>query len=217
MHDRADARPARAALHPVVLRPVRLLARLTVLLMVTTLLGSAWSQAARADQGLVFTQPVEDYAGYQPQTKCQRTIRPGISLLADHLVLRGGGRGGIFRDCRSGGTSEHKEARAFDWMLDATRKKDRRLARAFLDEIFATDADGNPHALARRMGIMYVIWNDRMWSSYRGFEPTDYLSSSCTKRKKCSKTLRHRDHVHISVTRKAARGNLSWYLAQHSD
>ena len=71
--------------------------------------------------------------------------------------------------------------------------------------------------LARRMGIMYVIWNDRSYASYRGFAPQPYLSSGCRTRKKCSKTLRHRDHVHISLTRKAARGKLSWYLAQQSD
>lgn len=209
-----------------VARPAVLLPLLLLLTLVLTLLGAAHPQAAeaaaaakakRSNDGLVFTQPVEGYAPYQPQTKCKRKVRPGIALLSDHLVLRGGGRGGIFRDCKVGGTSEHKEARAFDWMLDATRKKDRKTARAFLKEIFATDAEGNPHALARRMGIMYVIWNDRQWSSYRGFEKRDYLSSSCKKRKKCSKTLRHRDHVHISITRKAARGKLSWYLAQQSD
>lgn len=192
------------------------LARLVVVLLVATLLGHAGSVSATADE-TVYAHPIEDYAAYQPQTKCLRKARPGILLLSDHLVMRGGGRGGIFRPCASGGPSEHKESRAFDWMLDAAKKKDRRTARAFLDEIFATDPDGNPHALARRMGIMYVIWNDRMWSSYRGFQPTKYLSSSCKKPKKCSKTLRHRDHVHISITRKAAKGNVSWYLAQPSD
>ena len=208
--------PARPAGRSVA-RTVRPTALVGVLLLVVTLLGSTWTHPAHARNGLVYTQAVEPYAGYQPQTRCVRKVRPGIALLADHLVLRGGGRGGIFRDCRGGGTSEHKESRAFDWMLDATKKKDRRIARKFLDEIFATDAEGNPHALARRMGIMYIIWNDRQWSSYRGFQPTKYLSSSCKKRRKCSRTLRHRDHVHISVTRKAAKGKLSWYVAQHSD
>ncbi|QCX28609.1 hypothetical protein [Nocardioides jishulii] len=187
----------------------------TVLALVATLLGSAHTAYAGTD--LVFTQPVENYAGYQPQTGCNRKLRPGIRLLSDHLVQRGGGRGPIFRACAGSSVSEHKESRAFDWVLDATKKKDRKRARAFLDEIFAPDADGNPHALARRMGIMYIIWNDRQWSSYRGFQPRNYLPSSCKSKKKCSKTARHRDHVHISLTRRAAKGKLSWYLAQHSD
>lgn len=197
-------------------RSTRLLVMLLLAAVVAPLAPAALAPPAHAGE-VVYTLPVEAYAPYQPQTKCMKKVRPGVRLLADHLVLRGGGRGGIFRPCKVGGTSEHKEARAFDWMLDATRKRDRRIARAFLDDIFATDAEGNTHALARRMGIMYVIWNDRSWSSYRGFRPQKYLSSSCKRVKKCSKTLRHRDHVHISLTRRAAKGRLSWYVAQHSD
>ena len=47
---------------------------------------------------------------------------------------------------------------------------------------------------------MYVIWNDRIWRSYSDeFSPGRYLSGSCPSRKRCSKTLRHRDHVHVDV------------------
>jgi hypothetical protein len=56
-----------------------------------------------------------------------------------------------------------------------------------------------------------VIWNDRMWSAWDRFEPEPYLSSSCSSRKRCSQTLRHRDHVHISLTRKGGRGETSWF------
>ena len=158
--------------------------------------------------------PVEDYAGYQPQTACKRNPKPGVLLLADFLVARGGGYGPISRSCEGGGTSEHKESRAFDWMLDANDPVDQAIAQAFLDEVLAPDDTGEPHAIARRMGIMYVLWDDRMWASYDGFAEERYLSSSCRSRRSCSPTLRHRDHMHISLTRKAARGLTSWYLAQ---
>ncbi len=157
--------------------------------------------------------PVEPYARYQPQTKCKRTPKAGILQLADALVAHGGGYGPIARSCGRG-TSEHYESRAFDWTLDASKRKDRRLARAFLKTIFATDDTGEQRAIARRMGIMYIIWNDRMWAAYSGFEKRSYLSSSCRRRKNCSTTLRHRDHMHISLTRKGARGKTSWYLSQ---
>jgi hypothetical protein len=158
--------------------------------------------------------PVEGYAPYQPQKHCNPKAKPGTKMLATWLVNRhGGGRGPISRACGSGGTSEHKEGRAFDWLLDATRKADRRKARAVLDKLFAT-RKGGEHALARRMGIMYVIWDDRTWASYRRFERKDYLSSSCRSVKSCSKTLRHRDHMHISLSRKGGRGDTSWYLAR---
>lgn len=200
----------------------RILGPLLVALLVTALI----SPAAHADSppdsrrtGLVtssapYLLPVEPYARYQPQTKCRRKAKPGVLMLADWLTERGGGYGPISRSCAGSSTSEHKEGRAFDWMLDARKKRDRRLANRFLRQAFAPDDTGEPHALARRMGIMYVIWNDRTWASYRDFERRPYLSSGCRTRKRCSKTLRHRDHMHISLTRKAARGEFSWYVAQ---
>ena len=163
-----------------------------------------------------YLMPVEPYAGYQPQTRCRRTPKEGILLLADWLTARGGGYGPISRTCAGRSTTEHKESRAFDWLLDARSDADKALAAALLDELFAPDDTGEPHALARRMGIMYVIWNDRMYASYDGFVAKRYLSSSCRSRRTCSTTLRHRDHMHISLTRQGAKGRTSWYLAQPS-
>ena len=154
---------------------------------------------------------VEDYADYVPQEKCSPRPKPGTEVLARWLVRRGGGYGPISRRCGDGGTSEHKEGRAFDWTLDAGSRKDTRLAQAFLDYAFATDGHGNEHARARRMGIMYIIWNDHMYSAWDYFKGDDYLSSSCKKRTKCSQTLRHRDHMHISLSWRGARGRTSWY------
>jgi len=157
---------------------------------------------------------IEDYAGYQPPTKCSPKAKPGTKELASWLVRRGGGYGPISRACKSGGVSEHKEGRAFDWALDATKKGDRAIAKKFLEVVRATDADGNPDAKARRMGIMYIIWNDHMWSAWDGFQREGYLSASCKSIKKCSKTLRHRDHMHISLSRKGGRGETSWYAGR---
>ena len=163
-----------------------------------------------------YLMPLEPYAGYQPQSTCRRRPKPGILLLADWLVARGGGYGPISRSCSGSSTSEHKESRAFDWLLDATSETDQALAAALLDELFAPDDTGQPHALARRMGIMYIIWDDTMYASYDGFVAKRYLSSSCRTRRTCSPTLRHRDHMHISLTRQAAKGLTSWYVAQPS-
>lgn len=154
---------------------------------------------------------IEDFPRYQPQTRCSPAAKVGTLRLASYLLHQGGGDLGISRSCKIGGTSEHKEGRAFDWALDATSKSDRQLAMWFIDKVRETDARGNEDALARRMGIMYILWNDHSWSAWNGYEKTDYLSSSCTSVKKCSVTLRHRNHVHISITRAAARGELSWY------
>ncbi len=155
---------------------------------------------------------VEAYASYDPQTNCRPQPKPGTKVLAAWLQdTYAGTRAPLpARTCK-GSTSEHKEGRAIDWVLDADRKADRRKAKAFLTAVFATDADGAAHAIARRMGIMYVIWDDHLYGSYRKFEARDYLASSCRSRETCSTTLRHRDHLHISLSRAGGRGETSWY------
>ena len=184
------------------LTPLRAVARvLTPVLLTLALLVPTQAQAAQ----------VEDFASYQAQTKCSPRAKPGTTYLGHWLVRRyGGSFGSISRAC-GGGASEHKEGRAFDWSLNVKKKADRKSARKFLRGAFKEDKRGNVAAKARRMGIMYVIWNDTMYSAWNEFEPTPYLSSSCKKKRKCSKTLRHRDHMHVSLSRKGGKGRTSWY------
>lgn len=167
-----------------------------------------------ASPALATPLPVEDYARYEPQTTCRSKALPGTTTLTRWInsSYRGGTAHASVRACRSGGTSEHKDGRAIDWTMSATSRADRRTVNAFLERLFATDAEATPHALARRMGVMYVIWNDRIWSSYRQFAARDYLSSGCKSRSRCSRTLRHRDHVHISLSTAGAKAQTSWYL-----
>ena len=157
--------------------------------------------------------PVEDYASYDPQTTCTKKPRAGTIALGEWLVATYGGAGGaVNRPCSGSGSSEHKDGRAVDWTLDADNPAERTLARTFLAAAFATDAAGNPAALARRMGIMYVIWSDHFYPAYQQFQPENYLSSSCRSKRKCSKTLRHRDHMHISLSKAGAKGLTSFYV-----
>jgi len=187
---------------------------LKVLTTLALLLALATAPSAYADDEAPPSgeaAQIEDYASYEPQTTCHPKPRVGTKVLAAWLKKRFGGGGGATGRACGGGASEHKDGRAIDWTLDATKKADRRIAKAFLATVFAADEEGNTHALARRMGIMYVIWNDHMYSAWDQFEPEDYLSSSCKSKRKCSKTLRHRDHVHISLSVAGAKGRTSWY------
>ena len=182
--------------------PSRFLTALVSVLLVCAVGGL--SPASAAD--------IEDYASYDPQTRCSSVARPGTQFLLRWLVRKypNTSAGSTNRAC-SGGSSEHKDGRALDWTVDADRPAQAASAEALLARIFATDRAGNTHALARRMGIMYVIWNDHIYASYRQFEKRGYLSSSCSSRRKCSKTLRHRDHVHISLSRDGAAALTSFY------
>jgi hypothetical protein len=55
----------------------------------------------------------------------------------------------------------------------------------------ATWAAGNAWAL----DVMYVIFNGRIWTPARGWHGYRHPSDPCN----CNPTLRHDDHVHISV------------------
>jgi hypothetical protein len=72
-----------------------------------------------------------------------------------------------------------------------------------LARLLATDADGNAHALARRMGIMYVIWDGAIWSSYHpdvGWRP--YRGPDL-----------HTEHVHLSLSWEGGLGQTSFWRA----
>ncbi len=180
------------------------------------LVALLWVAAAPgAVHAATYDDPPEDYAAYQPQTKCRSEARPGTVELAEWIndEFSGGTASASVRACDSGGASEHKDGRAIDWAMDASLKKERREVKRFLDLLLAEDGDGNGHALARRMGVMYIIWNDHIYASYDEFAARDYRSSSCPTLRTCSATLRHRDHVHISLSRPGGRGDTSWYAA----
>ena len=147
--------------------------------------------------------PIEPYASYDPQTACTPVARPGtVALRGALLGAHPGTRNlGITRACHIGGRSEHKEGRAFDWGAYVSRPVERAAVERFIDQLFATDAHGNPHALARRMGVMYLVWNGRIWSAYRASEGWRPYSGPSP----------HTDHIHISLSRAGADGRTSFH------
>jgi hypothetical protein len=118
----------------------------------------------------------------------------------DYIVARyGGWDNGIARACDQGGASEHKEGRAWDWGVNAYKgvpTVPQATIETMLGELLAGDAE-----LARRMGVLYLIYNRRIWSApkqaegwrpYKGSDP-------------------HTDHVHISLSRAGAAAKTSFY------
>lgn len=185
----------------LVLRGVRIWATTTLVLALVCLSGPAQASA------------IDPWPTYDGQTKCSPTAKKGTLELASYLQKHypGSGSYGISRACGSGGRSEHKEGRAFDWRVNVTRAKERGYALDFIKRVRATDSAGHRDALARRMGIMYIIFNDTIYSSTYNFAARPYLNAGCKSRSSCSATLRHRDHMHISLTRAGGAGKTSWY------
>jgi hypothetical protein len=159
--------------------------------------------------------PIEDYR-YDHARRCRRRPSRGARLLAGWLERNARGElWGIMR-CEKlsrRNYSLHSEGRAVDWHLDAHRRADRRAARRLILTLLATDKAGNPHALARRMGVQEIIWDCRSWWS--GAERMGRYSLCYTRRgrrrKRVDDTLAHRDHVHIGLNLPGARARTSFW------
>jgi hypothetical protein len=112
--------------------------------------------------------PEIDAYAYDHAEDCRKRPTPGALALLEWLERNAGGVSwGILRCERWGKerASLHAEGRAVDWHLDSATPSDRREARRLIDLLLATDAAGNTHALARRMGIQEIIWSCRSWWS----------------------------------------------------
>jgi hypothetical protein len=159
-----------------------------------------------------FTVPalagIDPYAAYDPQRSCDPVAKPGMVALRDLLLgtYRGTRNLGVVRSCTARGVSEHKEGRAFDWGVNVGVASERAAAESVLSQLLATDAAGHRHALARRLGVMYVIWDRRIWSSYRpdaGWRP--YSGANA-----------HTDHVHMSLSWAGAMGRTSYWQGDNA-
>jgi hypothetical protein len=146
---------------------------------------------------------LDDLAPYQPQTTCSPPAKPGVDGFRK-LVLTafpGTPNFGISRDCSVGGRSEHKEGRAWDWGVAATDPRGRAAANEALKWLFQAHPTGRRWAMARRLGVMYIIYNRRIWASYRaeeGWRP--YAGANP-----------HTDHIHFSFSWAGARKQTSYW------
>jgi hypothetical protein len=166
------------------------------------------SPASAAPDTPHFGSSIEGYAGNDPQDTCSPTQKPGVVDFRALLNRTYGSHTGyITRECSAGGTSEHKEGRALDYMLNYNNTGDRADATDIINWLFATDEYGHKHAMARRLGIMYIIWNRRIWSAARQDEGwRDYNGDNP-----------HTDHIHFSFGWAGARRQTSWWTAAGPD
>jgi hypothetical protein len=178
-----------------------LLAALLLVGLAATLLPATGATAAPATR--VPGKAIEILSPYQSQTTCNPAPKPG-TLALSKLVLAaypGTGSSGIARDCSIGGRSEHKEGRAWDWHVSYANAQQRAQAADFVHWLFAKDPYGNSYSQARRLGVMYVIWNKKIWSAsqagsgwraYTGADP-------------------HTGHMHISLSWAGAQKKTSYW------
>src|SRR4051794_20888990 len=160
--------------------------------------------------------PIDDY-GYDQARKCRRSPRSGTVALQSWLGRHFDGVSwGIVRCERLHGRvfSLHAEGRAVDWHLDVHDRGDRAEAWRLIGMLLAPDRLGNSEALARRMGVQEIIWDCKAWWSGGGPVMGQYsvcFNKHGQRRRHVNRTLAHRDHVHIGLSRRgAARKTTFW-------
>jgi peptidoglycan hydrolase-like protein with peptidoglycan-binding domain len=147
----------------------------------------------------------EPGTGYQPQVTCDPRVRPGVAAFRQLMLSTyGGADAGITRACTRAGSSEHEEGRAWDWQLSAADPAQRAVGDAVLDWLMAPGPDGSWAWQARRFGIMYVIWNGRIWGVYRADEGWRAYRGSDP----------HTTHVHFSFSWDGALKRTSWWTGR---
>jgi hypothetical protein len=149
-----------------------------------------------------FGLAVDAYAAYDPADTCDPVSRRGVIGLYDLLNRAYGNHGAVLAtECDGADDGEHREGRALDYRLDAADPTERAVADDFLTWLLATDPSGGRHALARRLGVMHVIWNGRQWRADRageGWRPYPGPDP-------------HTDRVHISLSWPGAVGATTWW------
>jgi hypothetical protein len=151
-----------------------------------------------------FGAVVDAVPRWERENTCSPTQKPGAAALRKLLRKTYGASitSSTLRPC-SRADSGHEEGRAVDWMTNRRVPAQKALAEAFLAWLQAPDGYGNPEAMARRLGVEYVIWNNRMWRAYdptRGWTVYDHCLSKKKRHKKTYDNACHRTHVHISLS-----------------
>ncbi|MFC7615140.1 hypothetical protein ACFQV2_18125 [Actinokineospora soli] len=169
----------------------------------TALTLAAVPQASAAPATPSFGPAIDGYAAYDAQDTCDPVERPGVVEFRALLNQTYGAHdGGITRACHIGGVSEHKEGRALDYHFDITNPEDAAEAADVLNWLLATDQYGNKHAMFRRLGLMYVIWNRQIWSANKaeqGWQP--YVGDP------------HTNHIHFSFSWAGALKQTTWFTS----
>ena len=193
--------------------------RAVAVVSVATALIALVPAASAAPRVGKFGRAIDPITGYDGATKCDPDPEPGV-VAFQQMVLRaypGTGVGSISRACSGTVSSEHNEGRAWDWGVNAGVKSQKRKADSLIKWLLAEDKYGNEHAFARRTGIMYLIWNRRIWFPGNGWEVyCEQRKRGCVDPDDGSVRHPHTDHVHFSFTWPGARQKTTFYARDRS-
>jgi hypothetical protein len=133
--------------------------------------------------------------------------KPGVAAFRSMILSQVGGTDDGLAVCKeiangTGTLSDHADGRAWDWHAVAARPADAARVAQVLDWLLRTDERGQRNAMARRIGITYIIWNHlyyRVGSDGARWVP--YTGTADP----------HDTHVHFSFSVAGAAQQTSWW------
>lgn len=190
---------------------IRIIAAL--LCSLSVLLGLCCAAASAAPAPVTPTVPaaIEPMAAYVGQVACDPYVKTGTAKLMSLLTHTYGGTSAnsVYACGTDGNQSEHYDGRAIDWMVSIHNAPQYADAKAFATWLLATDSHGDTFAMARRLGVMYVIYNNKIWGSWNGaWAP--YLNCASLPSSSYD-SMCHRNHMHISLSWTGALGHTTFW------
>ena len=187
---------------------------LTLVLASTGILAAGSAGAVAVPYAPAYHAGIDPYSSYEPESTCSPKAKAGVVAYRD-LIDRTYGAlwSNIARAC-SASVSGHEEGRALDWGRNAAVASQKAQADALLGWLLATDKHGNKHAMARRLGIQYIQYNNMMWRAYganAGWQPQMLGGKACSTLGASYKTSCHRDHIHTSFSWAGANKKTSYF------
>lgn len=144
-----------------------------------------------------------DTAGIRTFKALLQRAYPGVEDYGDTYVCKG--------------VSGHSVGRAWDWRVDVSHPVESAIGWETIGWLLATDEHGNRHAMARRLGVAYLIWDNKIWSSAKGpyTQRTYYPDSTSKVCSPADRTCLHLDHVHFSLSAEAGAEVTTGYVEHY--
>ena len=160
---------------------------------------------------------IEPPAAYVEQVSCDPKLRRGTAALARLLASTYRSYGATswastYACGTDGNRSEHYDGRAIDWMVDVRNARQHAAATAALSWLLASDRAGNRFAMARRLGVMYVIYANRMWGAWDG--RWEQYNNCSHLPQRANDNACHRTHMHISLSWNGAMGRTTYWTGK---
>jgi hypothetical protein len=149
------------------------------------------------------------YPAWTDVTRCAEPLagKPGVKEFRDMILSQVGGGDDGLAVCKqiandSGAYSDHADGRAWDWHVEADNPADRAIVARVFDWLLRADEQGHRNAMARRIGLVYIIWNHQYYRV--GSDNAHWVPYTSTGDP-------HDTHVHFSFSVAGANRQTSWW------